>query len=81
MGVLSLAFGGFGTDTVDLKPATVVASVEDSGQLGTALLDAIGSLEIMGVTVKRVPADDVSRETVTAEQIWASSCLTASAEP
>lgn len=63
MGVLSLAFGGFGTDTVDLKPATVVASVEDSGQLGTALLDAIGSLEIMDVTVKRVPADDVSRET------------------
>lgn len=63
MGVLSLAFGGFGTDTVDLKPATVVASVEDSGQLGTALLDAIGSLEIMDVTVKRVPADDVNRET------------------
>ena len=63
MGVLSLAFGGFGTDTVDLKPATLVASVEDSGQLGTALLDAIGSLEIMDVTVKRVPADDVSRET------------------
>lgn len=63
MGVLSLAFGGFGSESVDLKPATVVASVEDSGQLGAALLDAVDSLEIMDVTVRRVEADDVSRET------------------
>lgn len=63
MGVLSLAFGGFGSESVDLKPATVVASVEDSGQLGPALLDAVDSLEIMDVTVRRVEADDVSRET------------------
>lgn len=63
MGVLSLAFGGFGTESVDLKPATVVASVEDNGQLGAALLDAVDSLEIMDVTVRRVAADDVSRET------------------
>lgn len=63
MGVLNLAFGGFGTDSLDLKPATVVASVEDNDQLGAALLDAVGSLEIMDVTVRKVPAADVSRDT------------------
>lgn len=63
MAVLNLSFGGFGTESVDLKPATVVASSEDSGRLGTALLEAVDSLPIMDVTVRKVPATDVSRET------------------
>ncbi|MDQ0802124.1 ABC transporter permease [Arthrobacter sp. SLBN-112] len=63
MGVLNLAFGGLGTDGPDLKPATVIASVDDSGQLGAALLDAVGSLKIMDVTIRKVPAADVIRET------------------
>lgn len=63
MGVLNLAFGGLGNETVDLKPATVVASAEDAGQLGGALLDTVDSLEIMDVTVRRVPAADVRQET------------------
>ncbi|WP_257614113.1 ABC transporter permease [Arthrobacter sp. 31Y] len=63
MGVLSLAFGRLGTGSVDLQPATVVASVEDSGPLGAALLDSLGSIEAMEVTVREVPADAVSSET------------------
>ena len=62
MGVLSLAFGGLGEDTVDLQPATVVASTDDADQLGAALLGAVDSLEIMDVTIKRVPAADVRNE-------------------
>ncbi|WP_309073335.1 ABC transporter permease [Paenarthrobacter sp.] len=65
MGVLSLAFGRLGTGSVDLQPATVVASVEDSGPLGAALLDSLGSVEAMQVTVREVPADAVSSETRT----------------
>lgn len=63
MGVLNLSFGGFDTGNVDLKPAVVVASSEDSGQLGDALLEAVDSLPIMDVTVRKVAASDVSRET------------------
>ncbi|MHA7223914.1 ABC transporter permease [Arthrobacter sp. RHLT1-20] len=63
MGVLSLVFGGLGDDTVGLQPATVVASADDADQLGAALLGAIDSLEIMDVTVKRVPAAEVRSET------------------
>ncbi|MFD0045855.1 ABC transporter permease [Pseudarthrobacter scleromae] len=63
MGVLNLSFGGFDSGSVDLKPAVVVASSEDSGQLGDALLEAVGSLPIMDVTVRKVAASDVSRET------------------
>ncbi|MGM9470628.1 ABC transporter permease [Pseudarthrobacter sp. YS3] len=63
MGVLNLAFGGLGNESADLKPATVVASAEDAGQLGTALLDAVESLQIMDVTVRRVPGSDVRQET------------------
>ncbi|HJV99640.1 MAG TPA: ABC transporter permease, partial [Arthrobacter sp.] len=63
MGVLNLAFGGFGPDTVELKPATVVASSEDAGPLGGALLGALDSLETMDVTVRSVPAADVLQET------------------
>jgi len=63
MGVLNLSFGGFDSGSVELKPATVVASSEDSGQLGTALLDAVDSLPVMDVTVRKVPGADVSRET------------------
>lgn len=63
MAVLSLVFGGLGGDTVDLKPATVVASADDADQLGAALLGAVESLEIMDVTIKRVPAADVRSET------------------
>lgn len=63
MGVLSLVFGGLGEDTVDLKPATVVASADDADQLGSVLLGAVDSLEIMDVTIKRVPAADVRSET------------------
>lgn len=63
MAVLNLSFGGFDTESVELKPAVVIASSEDSGQLGGALLDAVDSLPIMDVTVRRVPAADVSRET------------------
>lgn len=63
MGVLNLSFGGFDTGNVDLKPAVVVASAEDSGQLGDALLEAVDSLPIMDVTVRKVAASEVSRET------------------
>lgn len=63
MGVLNLSFGGFDAGSVDLKPAVVVASSEDSGQLGDALLEAVDSLPIMDVTVRKVTAGDVSRET------------------
>ncbi len=62
MGVLSLVFGGLGDDTVDLQPATVVASADDADPLGAALLGAVESLEIMDVTIKRVPAADVRGE-------------------
>ncbi len=63
MGVLNLSFGGFDTGNVDLKPAVVIASSEDSGQLGAALLEAVDELPVMDVTVRKVPAGDVSRET------------------
>lgn len=63
MGVLSLAFGGFGEDTAELRPATVVASADDADQLGAALLGAVDSLEIMDVTLKRAPAVEVRSET------------------
>ena len=63
MGVLNLSFGGFDTGNVDLKPAVVIASSEDSGQLGGALLEAVDSLPVMDVTVRKVLAGDVSRET------------------
>ncbi|MFD1848159.1 ABC transporter permease [Arthrobacter flavus] len=63
MGVLNLSFGGGGTDSVDLQPAVVVASAEDSGQLGDALLAALDTLPMMDVTVTRVAADEVSGET------------------
>jgi ABC-2 type transport system permease protein len=65
MGVLNLAFGGFGPDTVELKPATVVASSDDGGPLGGALLSALDSLEIMDVTVRSVQAAEVRQETQT----------------
>ncbi|WP_261608348.1 ABC transporter permease [Paenarthrobacter aurescens] len=65
MGVLSLAFGRLGTGSVDLQPATVVVSVEDSGPLGAALLDSLGSTEAMKVTVREVSPDAVSSETRT----------------
>ncbi|WP_252573902.1 ABC transporter permease [Pseudarthrobacter cellobiosi] len=61
--VLNLAFGGFGTDSVELKPATVIASNEAGGQLGGALISALNSLEIMDVTVKVVSAAAVRQET------------------
>ncbi|MBE4720033.1 ABC transporter permease [Pseudarthrobacter sp. AB1] len=62
MGVLNLTFGGFGLDSVELKPATVVASNEDGGPLGGALLNALDSLEIMDVTVRSAPAAEVQQE-------------------
>jgi ABC-2 type transport system permease protein len=63
MGVLSLVFGGLGDDTADLQPATVIASADDAGPLGAALLGAVDSLEIMDVTVRTVPAGEVRSET------------------
>ncbi|WP_235563907.1 ABC transporter permease [Arthrobacter sp. Soil763] len=63
MGVLSLVFGGLGGDTVELKPATVVASADDGDRLGAELLGAVESLQTMDVTVRRVPAADVRAET------------------
>ena len=65
MGVLSLAFGRLGTGSVDLQPAAVVASVQDSGPLGAALLDSLDSVESMKVTVRQVPPDAVGPETRT----------------
>lgn len=65
MGVLNLAFGGLGNETVDLKPATVIASAEDAGPLGAALLDAVDTLPMMEVTISRVPGGDVRQETQT----------------
>ncbi|WP_426225951.1 ABC transporter permease [Pseudarthrobacter sp. DSP2-3-2b1] len=63
MGVLNLAFGGLGNESVNLKPATVIASAEDAGPLGAALLDSLDSLPIMDVTVRRVAGADVRQET------------------
>ncbi|OAE02027.1 ABC transporter permease [Arthrobacter sp. OY3WO11] len=63
MAVLNLSFGGFDSGSATLKPAVVIASSEDSGQLGDALLEAVESLPIMDVTVRKVAAGDVSRET------------------
>lgn len=63
MGVLNLAFGGAGPDSVELKPVTVVASSGDAGPLGGALLSALDSLEIMDVTLRSVPAAAVRQET------------------
>lgn len=63
MGVLNLSFGSLDAESVDLKPAVVVASAEGSGPLGEALLDAVESLPFLDVTVREVAADDVSRET------------------
>lgn len=63
MGVLSLAFGGLGDDSVGLQPATVVASADDADELAAALLGTVGSLQTMDVTIKRVPAADVRSET------------------
>lgn len=63
MGVLSLVFGGLGGDTVELEPATVVASADDGDRLGAELLGAVESLQTMDVTVRRVPAADVRAET------------------
>ncbi|MDR7082077.1 ABC-2 type transport system permease protein [Arthrobacter ginsengisoli] len=63
MGVLSLVFGGVGEDTVELRPATVIASADDADQLGAALLGTVDSLEILDVTIRRVPSADVRTET------------------
>ena len=63
MGVLSLVFGGVGGDTVELRPATVVASADDADQLAAALLGTVDSLEVLDVTIKRVPSGDVRNET------------------
>ncbi|MFJ5956437.1 ABC transporter permease [Paenarthrobacter sp. NPDC092416] len=63
MGVLSLAFGRLGTDSVDLQPVTVIAGVEDSGALGGVLLDTLGAMEAMKVTIREVPSGAVSSET------------------
>ncbi|TQJ36669.1 ABC transporter permease [Arthrobacter sp. SLBN-122] len=63
MGVLNLSFGSFGTDSVELKPAVVVANSGDGGQLGSALLETLDTLSVMEVTIRTVPAGDVSRET------------------
>lgn len=63
MAVLNLSFGGFDTGSAELEPAVVVAASEDRGQLGEALLDAVDSLPIMDVTVRKVAATEVSRET------------------
>ena len=38
-----MSFGGLGEDTVDLQPATVVASADDADPLGAALLGAVDS--------------------------------------
>ncbi|XTR51140.1 ABC transporter permease [Pseudarthrobacter sp. So.54] len=43
--------------------AVVVASADDADQLGAALLGAVDALEIIDVTIKRVPAADVRNET------------------
>jgi ABC-2 type transport system permease protein len=63
MGVLNLAFGGLGQESVELKPATIVAGSDDVGPFGAAMLDALGSLEAMDVTVRRVPTAEVRQET------------------
>jgi ABC-2 type transport system permease protein len=62
MGVLNLTFGGLGDQSVELKPVTVIAGNDDDGQLGAALLNAMDSLETMEVTVRSVPAEEVSRQ-------------------
>ena len=63
MGVLNLSFGGFDSGSATLKPAVVIANSEDSGPLGSALLEAVDSLPTMDVTIQRAAAGDVRQET------------------
>lgn len=63
MGVLSLAFGRLGTESVTLQPVTVIAAVSEDDQLGNVLIDTLESIDVMEVTVRRVAPADVSQET------------------
>jgi ABC-2 type transport system permease protein len=63
MGVLNLSLGGFDTGRAELKPAMVVAGSGDDGPLADALLNALDTLPVLDVTIRRVPADDVGKET------------------
>lgn len=57
MGVLNLVIGG--TDEVELQPATVAVAVPEGDRLGRALIEVLGSLDALEVTVREVPAGEI----------------------
>lgn len=58
MSVLNLVIGD--SSDIELEPVTVAASVPQDDQLGRALLDVLGGLEAMEVTVSEVGADEIA---------------------
>src|SRR5690606_23215968 len=58
MGVLNLVIGDSGE--VELEPVTVAMAVPDGDQLGGTLVDGLGSVDTMEVTVREVPADEIT---------------------
>lgn len=58
MGVLNLVIGDSGE--VELEPVTVAMAVPDGDQLGGTLVDVLGSVDTMEVTVREVPADEIT---------------------
>src|SRR5690606_23757336 len=57
MGVLNLVIGD--SDEVDLQPVTVAVAVPEDDQLGRALVEVLGSLDTMEVTVREAAPDEI----------------------
>ncbi|MPV36332.1 ABC transporter permease subunit [Georgenia subflava] len=57
MFVFNLVFGG--AQDLELEPVTVAASAPDGDQLAGVVVDALGELEFLDVTVEEVAADEV----------------------
>src|SRR5690606_6443008 len=58
MGVLNLLLGGF-DESPELEPVTVAASVPADDPLAPTIVDVLTGLDVMDVTVKDMPADEV----------------------
>lgn len=58
MGVLNLLLGGF-DESPELGPVTVAASVPADDPLAPTIVDVLTGLDVMDVTVKDMPADEV----------------------
>jgi ABC-2 type transport system permease protein len=56
-----------GNEDIELEPVTVVAGVPTGDRLGATLVDALGSLEVLDVTVEQVSASE-ARASVRAEE-------------